>query len=287
MNIGHFLIEQLSEGVFEVSDDGAIGKIHAPNRQKKQEQSALLSLSQKNVSRVGLDPVFVTNGKYHILLDAGLGIGLDAKERNSNTSNIITNLEIFGVQPTDIDFVVLSHLHYDHIAGLSYTDDIQKTHATLPNARIILQKEEWDFAVHHAANNLPGFESGYLLDEMYRLFAEGRITLIDKEFYTLLHGIDLIKTGGHTPGHQIVRIHNRNDSAYYFGDLIPSEQDLNYYGMRNKDTDAKTSQKMKLLLLKQAWEEQAMLLFYHSLQIKNGRLVKDEMRRYALAEAGL
>ncbi len=287
MNIGHFIIEQLSEGIFEISEDGVIVKIKSPNQTQKKSISAVEQFAKRKFSRIGLDPILITNGKYHVLLDAGLGIGLDAKERTSSTSNLLTNLEIFGVAPEDIDYVVLSHLHYEHIAGLSYTDEDFKTHATLPNAKIVVQKDEWNFAIQQSMEKQNNSGLGYEMDEMYRLFADGRIKLIDEEFFSLIHGIDIIKTGGHTPGHQIVRIHNRGDSAYYFGDLIPSEIYLNKSSPTGSDYDVETAQKMKVILLKQAWEEQALLLFYHSLQIKNGRLVKDELRRYSLTEAGL
>lgn len=285
MNAGHFIVEQLSEGVFDINEQGAIVKVSAPNKKKKPLTETEL-YARRNFAQIALDPVLITNGKYHILLDSGLGIGLDSKEKSDRISNIHTNLEIFGVRPDDIDYVILSHLHYDHAAGLSYTDGDHKTHASLPNAKIVVQKSEWDYALSlvDQKNPIPGM--GYELDELYRLHADGRFQFIEDEFHTLINGIDLIRTGGHTPGHQIVRIHNRGETVYFGGDLVPNEFQLNQYGLNKVDVDPAKARKMKILILKQAWEEQAQLLFYHSVQVKNGRLVKDANRKYALHKAG-
>lgn len=284
MNFGHFIAEQLSEGIFKVSAEGSITKVSAPNKKKK-SRSEIETLVHRKFSHIGLDPVLITNGKYHILLDCGLGIGLDSKEKNDKISNIHTNLDIFGVKPEDIDYVILSHLHYDHVAGLAYTDADHHTHASLPNAKIVVQKSEWDYAISQIDQKSTVNGMGYELDELYRLHADGRFLFIEDEFHSLIHGIDLIRTGGHTPGHQIVRIHNRGETAYFGGDLIPNEYQLNQYSMKHSDVDPEKAKRMKLLILKQAWQEQAHLLFYHSVHVKFGRLVKDANRKYALHQS--
>ncbi len=273
MNIGDYRIEQLSEGIFEVSSAGSIRKI----RDHQQEKSPLAS-----VERVGLDPILIDTGTTCILLDTGLGIGLDKKDPNQDSSNILTNLGIFGYRATDIKHVIMSHLHYDHAAGLSYSDIAGRVTATLPNARIHVQNIEWEAALRQYNAQPVTRGMGYETDDLYRLVADGRFVFLNKEYQEIFKGITVIRTGGHTPGHQIVRIRNCNETAYYCGDLIPADSHLNHYLLRRVDTDSIKARKAKTLLMQQAYRDKATLLFYHSIYQKAGKISRDKNRKFVL-----
>ena len=209
MQTGRFHIEQLSEGFFEIFGDGILQKMEPKRLENPKDELSLGKYS----SAIGIDPLYITDGSVHILLDTGLGWGLDHNSDFRQTSNVETNLEIFGVQPNDIQFVVLTHLHYDHVAGSTYVNPDIETSATFPNAEYLVQKREWDFAVS-AESQQPGLTgAGYRMDELYKLAAEDRFHFIDKDTFELVPGIDLLFTGGHTPGHQIVRISDYGQTA--------------------------------------------------------------------------
>lgn len=280
MKIGRFEVEQLSEGIFEVFEDGMFRKIDASDITAGKSDSEL----PRNSTPVGIDPILIRDGKHNILLDTGLGWGLDSKSNYVDTSNLKTNLDIFGLTPADITHVVLSHLHFDHAAGSSYVDDQTTTQPTMSYANYFLQKLEWLYAVQRVGEKNPVQGADYDLDEMYKLYAEEKLVLITDTYFELVPGITLIRTGGHTPGHQIVKIQSEGETAYYLGDLVPTEYHLNHYGMKNLDIDPLQSKKAKTLLLRQAVKEKATLLFYHSIHTKAGRLVHDEEHRYALVE---
>lgn len=277
MHIGQFEIEQLSEGIFEVFGDATVRKIDSMEITSNRSDAAL----QTGATAIGVDPILIRSGSQNILLDTGLGWGLDHKSRYTDTSNLKTNLDIFGLKPEDITHVVLSHLHFDHAAGSTYVTPGLSTTPTLPNAHYFVQKLEWLYAVEQA---LEDKESEYRMDELYKLHAEDKLVLITDTYFELIPGITLIKTGGHTPGHQIVKIQSEGKTAYYLGDLVPNELHLNYYRMDRHDTDPVASRKARSLILRQALKERATLLFYHSIHVKSGVLVSDEEHRYALAE---
>lgn len=280
MKIGKFEIEQLSEGIFEAFDDGSFRKIHSesitgiPNKSYGQELTA----------RIGIDPILIKSGKHNILVDTGLGWGLDYKSSYLNTSNLKTNLDIFGLTPDDITHVVLTHLHFDHAGGSTYVDENISTQATMSYANYFLQKKEWAYALQQVSKDLNQQKTQYDLDEFYKLAADEKLVFIVDSHFELIPGVELIRTGGHTPGHQIVKIQSEGNTAYILGDLLPSENHLNQYSMKQMDVDPLQSKKAKTLLLRHAYEENAILLFYHSIYTKAGRLMKDVDRKYVLEE---
>lgn len=278
MKLGRFTIEQLSEGRFEIFADGTIHRKPVDQTQPDVDRLG------KNSSRIGINPVFVSDGIHHILLDTGLGWGLDAGSNYEDISNIKTNLDIFGTAPEDITHVILTHLHYDHSAGSSYTDTSAFTRPTFPNATYYVQQREWDYALQQLESDKKTKGAGYQLDDLYRLVADGRIEFLDEDFIDLVAGIKIIWTGGHTPGHQIVRIEDEGKPAYYLGDLVPSEFHLNQYAMRQMDVHPVQAKKIKIQLLRTACEEKALLIFYHSLLSRVGRLSKDMHKKYVLKE---
>jgi glyoxylase-like metal-dependent hydrolase (beta-lactamase superfamily II) len=280
MKIGRFEVEQLSEGIFDSFEDGTFIKIDAQDITSKQTQTDV----PRSSSAIGIDPVLIRDGDKNILLDTGLGWGLDHKSSYTDTSNLKTNLDIFGLTPEDVTHVVLSHLHFDHAAGSTFVDQNASTQPTMPNANYFVQKLEWLYAIERVGEKNPVQGADYNMDELYKLHAEERLVLITDTSFELLPGITLIRTGGHTPGHQIIKIQSEGESAYFLGDLVPSEYHLNHYAMKNMDIDPIQSKKAKTLILRQALKEKAALFFYHSIHIKNGALVQDQDKKYALIE---
>ena len=273
MKIGNFRLEQLSEGIFEISSGGAIQKV----RDHQATKPAVPS-----VERVGLDPVLLDTGHTLVMLDAGLGMGLDNSEPDRNTSNLLTNLDVLGYRPEDISHVILSHLHYDHVAGLSHTSQNGNIAASLPNARIYVQKEEWNTAMQSLSDPQKNREAGYDPDDLYRLVADDRFVFLEKERQEILKGLTIIRTGGHTPGHQVVRIRDKKETAYFCGDLIPSEFYLNHHVLSKVDMDTTKARKARILLMQEAHRDQATLLFYHSVYHKAGKVTMDKHRKFVL-----
>lgn len=278
MATGRFEIEQLSEGFFELFEDGSFSKMDPKRLNNPMGDPSLGRYS----SALGIDPLLVTDGETNIVIDPGLGWGLDKESGYQDTSNVFTNLDIFGLRPEDIHFVILSHLHFDHMACCSYVSKDIKTTASFPNATYLVQKQEWEFALSQLSDRTPG--AGYRLDEFYKLIAEERVELVDSDTYSPVNGIHLMKSGGHTPGHQVVKIEDSGETAYFLGDLIPTEYHLNHYAMKLIDFDSIQAKKAKTLLLRNAFKEKAQLFFYHSLFNKTGKLAKDKHKNYVLID---
>lgn len=282
MQIGSLTVEVLSEGKFEVFHDGHINRFGEDEGEPSDASVATGAGRQSTI--VGINPILVTCRDRKILLDTGLGWGLDAGSSYTGVSNVNTNLAIFGLAPEDITHVVLSHLHYDHAAGCSFTDSASKTRATFPNATYYLHKEEWNFALSRTVQESHARGTGYQLDEFYRLMADARVHLVSGKTTELIEGITLLHSGGHTPGHQVVYMQSGEEYACYPGELIPSSLHLNHYSTHQQDSNPVQAKKAKVRLLKKAYREQAVLLFYHSQHGQSGRLIKDDDKQYVLAD---
>ncbi len=281
MQLGKFYIEQLSEGLFKLFSNGDLQKTDPSEVDKLKSNPALRTYS----TAIGIDPVFISDGHLRIVVDPGLGWGLDHTSKYKNTSNVVTNLDIFGIKPEEIDIVILTHLHYDHAAGSTYVNKGFETVPTFPNATYLVQKQEWDFAIRQVIENSVQHKgAGYKMDELYKLHAENRIQFINNSIHNITSGLELIHTGGHSPGHQILRMNSKNETAYFLGDLIPTEHHLNHYAMKQIDTDPLMAKKIKTTLLREACQSNAVLLFYHSLYTKSGKLSQDKHKKYVLLE---
>ncbi len=280
MNIGSFTIEILSEGQFEIFSDGHINR--SPRNINKASEQDYAS-DDKSVM-AGINPVLIQSDDHNILLDTGLGWGLDASSKYTDVSNVCTNLRIFGLLPENITHVVLTHLHYDHAAGSTFTDAEAKVQPTFPNAQYFVHQQEWEFALSQVDQPQNQFGANYQLDDFYRLVANGRVTFLSDTITEIISGVSIIKTGGHTPGHQIIKVRSGNETAYFLGDLLPTSLHLNQYMMHQADIHSLEAKKKKVRLLKQACNEKALLFFYHSKNGQAGRVFRDKDKKYVLAK---
>ena len=133
-----------------------------------------------------------------MLVDTGIG-GVDspAAAWAPVPGALVSELAAAGVSPTDIDVVVLTHLHSDHASGATTAGA-----PAFPSARYVLQRADAATA------------AGPLADYVLRPLAD-HLHLIDGDA-ELLPGIHAIHTPGHTPGHQVVRV----DDLTLTGDLV-------------------------------------------------------------------
>lgn len=132
---------------------------------------------------------YIEGSQLKILVDAGATASM-YEEKGIPETDLISvedGLSRFGLKPTDIDVVIITHLHFDHIAlGYLYK-----------NAKFIVQKKEVNYARHP-----------HPVDARYndsKLFNDLNLEIIDGE-KEIATGITVFTTPGHTPGGQSVEI---------------------------------------------------------------------------------
>lgn len=170
----------------------------------------------------GPAPIFyyvwlIRNANRCILVDTGFD-AQRAQARGREFQQCPTEgLRSLGVDPAEIDTVVITHLHYDHAGNLNL----------FPNARFVLQDEEMRFAtgrhMRHSLIQAP-FELSDVLDMVTHNYA-GRVRFVDGA-HDLARGVRLHHVPGHSMGLQAVTVNTRrgrlclaSDAAHFFDNI--------------------------------------------------------------------
>jgi glyoxylase-like metal-dependent hydrolase (beta-lactamase superfamily II) len=163
------------------------------------DRSGLIS-GDEGPMRVPIPAYLIEHAGSRIVFDAGLPPEL--RDRDSELSeelapffgcdlppgtNLAERLRSCGVEPRDVDMVVVSHMHFDHVGGSSL----------VPEAELVLQRAEWEAAVADVAREqyvtvLDDARPRRLLEGEWDVFGDGRVVVVS--------------TVGHTAGHQSLRL---------------------------------------------------------------------------------
>ena len=196
------------------------------------------------------------------LIDTGYGGKAPPKFRRRHSledgTPLLRNMAQLGISPQDIDWVILTHLHFDHAGGCSYIDDRGALRPTFPRARHFVQRIEWDDAV----GNLPELAGAYYVDDFTALQAAGLLELLDGPA-EIAPGISTELTGGHTRGHQLVKFQSRQASAVLPTDIVPTAAHLETFWSLSYDQFPLTVRRVKPGILQDIVAHERFILFSH------------------------
>lgn len=129
----------------------------------------------------------------------------------------LQELEAAGFPPASIDFVLCTHLHFDHVGWNTRKVDGRWV-PTFPGARYFFGRREWEhWKFLRETNGYHHME--HLKDAIDPVMEAGLVQFIDPDF-RLTDEVSLIPTPGHTPGHVSVLIQSAGESAVITGDLM-------------------------------------------------------------------
>ena len=169
-------------------------------------------LTSSGEAIVSFHGLVVDTGPRRILVDTCIGNDRVMPQLPVLHGPFLENLAEAGYQPADIDTVVCTHLHLDHVGWNTRLIDGQWV-PTFANARYIFGRVEWEYW-------LTGAEGPLNLDDTVRPVIDAGLADLVETDYQVAPEVRLEPTPGHTPGHAGVVITSRGQTAFITGDLV-------------------------------------------------------------------
>jgi glyoxylase-like metal-dependent hydrolase (beta-lactamase superfamily II) len=219
---------------------------------------------------VPFNPTLINTGSKLVLIDTGNGPSTDGA-----VGQLFANLAAAGVKPADIDTVVLSHLHPDHINGLRTASG----ELAFPAAEIIAPAPEWDFWM--SDTNMA--QAATPIAKNYFANTRKILTGLDDRIgrYTwgkeVGPGITAIATPGHTPGHTSFAIASGSAKMLVQSDVT----NIPEFFLRNPDwhvaydNDPELAQQTRHKFYDMAATEKMLVAGYHFAFPSAGHVEKD------------
>ncbi len=202
-----------------------------------------------------------------ILIECGIGDFLTDIERKVYScdapSRIDDCLSRLGMASDMIDYVILTHLHLDHVGGAFVADSDGRPQPRFPNARHVIRKEEWEAAMNPDDRS----KVVYPTERLRCLDESNLVDIIDADT-EVLPGIWAVKSGGHTRGHQIVTVSSGSGTVVYTGDMFPLTSHLRPTYIAASDLYPLETLEHKKKLLTGIVENGWIIAFDHDLEYK-------------------
>ncbi len=203
-------------------------------------------------------PFLIVAGGRRILMDTGLG-----EFGGPTTGKLLEQLRAAGFQPGDIDTVLISHYHGDHINGLRN----KAGEYVFPKAKVMVPAAEHAFWMDDAkmAAAPEGMKGAF--NNVRRTFAQMPAEMLQRfEAGTeVAPGIRSIAAYGHTPGHTLFQLQSAGQSFFYVADLtnVPALFARNPDWAVTFDMDAEAARKVRREMFQRIVDSQALLGGFH------------------------
>jgi len=209
MKVGNVEIVSLLDSSFDAPCAGLFPKVRAEAWADHAEHVSDGKL------KVSISSFVLRGGAKTVLVDTGLG----AKDRPFfGNGRIMESLAELGLRPDDVDVVLATHIHIDHVGG--HTIVAGEGYApSFPNARYVFTRAEWDYWTAPDVANAPG--NPYVRDSVLPLEGTANVELVDGD-HRVSDDIAMIPTPGHTPAHTSFLISSGGESAVILGDVAHS-----------------------------------------------------------------
>jgi glyoxylase-like metal-dependent hydrolase (beta-lactamase superfamily II) len=208
-----YRITVLRAGTFRLDGGGMFGLI------PKSMWSAWTPADAENRIGLATNCLLLEDGTRRVLVETGYGDKWSPKERAIYAlaeRTVVDALREVGVEPEAIDDVVVTHLHFDHAAGLTRLDATGQPVPTFPRARIHVQRREWDDALANRSTMTRTYLASHLGPIRERVALHDGVAQV-------LPGLAVAPLVGHTWGQQGVFVRDESGTLTVFpADLLPT-----------------------------------------------------------------
>ncbi|TCV93432.1 glyoxylase-like metal-dependent hydrolase (beta-lactamase superfamily II) [Luteibacter rhizovicinus] len=208
MMLGNDEIIALSDGTFDLPTDKLLV---APD--PKRMATLLARAHDGTAVETTVNAFLVNTGSKLILIDTG-----SAELLGPTLGKVLDNLRAAGYQPEQVDEVLITHLHVDHVGGL-----LNNGKPSFPNATVRVSKAEADYWLNPANKDKApeSVRSGFVgaAAALKPYIDAGRFKTFSGAA-VLEPGITAVASPGHTPGHVSYRVESQGKTMLFWGDLV-------------------------------------------------------------------
>ncbi len=206
-----------------------------------------------------------------ILVDTGIG---EQGRGGYPAGNLLGNLAAAGIKPEDVDIVIITHLHIDHVGWNTVLRDDRWVPA-FPRARYIIAQREWEFFSRPEQVE----RNDYMRDAVLPLDGTGQLDLVD-ETCRVTGEITLVPAPGHTPAHVCVAIVSGAARGMIIGDMAHHPVQLTETEWSTvMDLDPKMAAETRARMAERLEQENATVIGGHFPPPGIGRLIRLNDRR--------
>jgi len=225
--------------------------------------------------RFNLGSYLIRAGGRTVLIDTGLG-PKPADVPDAQWGLLMNDFKDKGVRPEEIDMVVMTHLHRDHV-GWNLKSEGGKYAPTFPRARYWMPKKDWD------STHDPALQPTRWVNAPQCVWPLGDLNLVEfmQGEQSLTRELTAVPTPGHTPGHMSILVTSKGERALVLGDAAHSPvQVLEPDWVSRADMDPDLTRQTRKALLERLEREQILVAAGHFEAPGYGRIVRLEGRRY-------
>jgi glyoxylase-like metal-dependent hydrolase (beta-lactamase superfamily II) len=267
-SVGRIRIHALEAGLQWLDGGAMFGVVPKPLWEKR------IAADERNRIPAALRCLLVEAPEALVLVDTGIGNKESEKFRDlygvaneGEPTRLEDAVRAAGFQPSDVDIVLNTHLHFDHAGGDTVLGADGVVRPSFPKARHVVQKGELDFA--HSGNER--IRASYLNGNFDPVAEAGLWDLVDGET-TVTRGVRVLPTPGHTPFHHSVLVEDAGEVACFLGDVCPTAAHLPLPWVMGYDLEPLVTLESKRSLWTRALTEEWLLVFEHDADVPWGRL---------------
>jgi methylmalonyl-CoA epimerase len=238
----------------------------------------------RNRITLAMRPLIV-RGARTMIIDAGVGDKENAKFGEiyglDRARHLDHTLGEAGLSVEDIDIVLATHLHFDHAGGFTVRDSGGRVRPRFPRAQYIVRRGEWEDATHPTERN----RASYFADNYVPLADAGVLQLVDED-RTIMPGVTVRRTGGHTMHHQMVLLESGGKTAAFVADLIPTTAHVPNAWIMGYDLYPLDTLAAKKALVTEAVERDTLVFFEHDPSVAAGYVREEDGKRRVVPALG-
>ncbi len=277
VHLGSLELTPLLDGYLRLDGGAMFGVVPKPLWEKR------APADDRNRITLGMRPLLV-RGERLLIIDAGVGDKMDARNADiyglDRAENLDVTLARAGVAAEQIDIVLATHLHFDHAGGFTVRAADGTLRPRFGNARYILSEGEWEDATHPHERN----RASYLAENFVPLREAGVVDFTRGD-ETIMPGVRIRRTGGHTRFHDIVYLESGGRTAVFTADLMPTTAHVDAPWIMAFDLFPMETLEFKRRFLREAIEREYLIFFEHDPKIAAGYIREKDGRKYVEAVA--